>query len=220
MPPIHAIVTASRVNAISAAKAMPIAPGATSVFDLGYYDFGWWAMPDEQACRIVTRFTSNTPRAVIQSHPVPAGSSILSERIGVRPERQASTRRNPFSQAVRAVVVQIQTGRTLRRLSNDLDAPAAAIADLCKRRWQIELVLRWVKQTLKIRTFLGRSENAVRIQVAVALIAYLLLHTAHKAQTSVASILAFARLVKANLMHRRSAHRLLDPPPSLSACHR
>ena len=218
--PVHAVVTAARVNDISAAKVMPIEAGATYVFDLGYYDFGWWAKLDAQACRIVTRFKSNTPLRVVQSQPVPADTNILSDRIGFLPGRLASNRRNPFSQAVREVIVQIETGRALRLLSNDLDAPAQEIADLYKRRWQIELFFRWVKQTLKIRTFLGRSENAVRIQVAVALIAFLLLHIAHKAQTTVASILAFARLVKANLMHRRRSDRMLDPLPTLIPCPR
>ncbi len=59
-------------------------------------------------------------------------------------------------------------------MSNDLDASAEEIADLYRRRWAIELFFRWVKQTLKITRFVGNSENAVRIQVAVALIAFLL----------------------------------------------
>ncbi len=70
---------------------------------------------------------------------------------------------------------------------------------------------RWVKQTLKIKHFLGTSENAVRIQIAVALIAFLLLSLAQTAQEVVQSPLAFARLVKANLMHRKRIDRLLEP---------
>jgi IS4 transposase len=62
-----------------------------------------------------------------------------------------------------------------------LDAPAAEIAELYKRRWAIELSFRWAKQTLKIRRFLGTGENAVRIQIAVALIAFLLLRLAQLA---------------------------------------
>ena len=99
----------------------------------------------------------------------------------------------------------------LRILSNDLDAPAQEIAELYKRRWQIELFFRWVKQTLKIKHFLGTSENAVRIQIAVALIAYLLLRLAQAAQTDVNSPIAFARLVRVNLMHRKRLDRLLKP---------
>ena len=68
---------------------------------------------------------------------------------------------------------------------------------------------------LKIKHFLGTSENAVRIQIAVALIAFLLLRLAYAAQTAVEGLLAFTRLVRANLMHRRPIDRLLNPPPPI-----
>ena len=83
---------------------------------------------------------------------------------------------------MREVRVELETGKVLRILSNDLDARAQEIADLYKRRWAIELFFRWVKQTLKISRFLGSSQNAVRIQIAVALIAFLLLRMAQAKQ--------------------------------------
>jgi IS4 transposase len=107
------------------------------------------------------------------------------------------------------------TGKILRILSNDIDAPANEIAALYKRRWAIELFFRWIKQTLRIVRFLGTSENAVRIQVAVALTAFLLLRLAQATQKAVKSPLAFARLIRANLMHRRRIDRLLDCLPQL-----
>lgn len=214
--PIYAAVTAAKVNDITAAQAMPIRAGATYVFDLGYYDYGWWAKMDAAGCRIVTRFRSTTPLTVTAELEVPEDAvSILSDRIGVLPQRQAKSRKNPFSDAVREVRVRIESGKVLRILCNDLDASAQEIADLYKRRWAIELFFRWIKQTLKIRHFLGTSENAVRIQIAVALIAFLLLRMAQTDQKLVQSPLAFARLVRANLMHRRRIDRLLsaDPEP-------
>jgi hypothetical protein len=216
--PIYAAVTAANVNDITAAPAMPIEAGATYVFDLGYYDYGWWAKMDAAGCRIVTRFKTNTPLAVTAELEVPQGSDILSDRIGLLPQRQARSRKNPFSDAVREIRVKIDTGTVRRILSNDLDASAHEIADLYKRRWAIELFFRWVKQTLKIRHFLGTSENAVRIQIAVALIAFLLLRLAQAAQQAVQSPLAFARLVRANLMHRKRTDRLIgdDPIPRIN----
>jgi IS4 transposase len=103
----------------------------------------------------------------------------------------------------------------LRILSNDLDASAQEIADLYRRRWAIELFFRWVKQTLKITRFVGTSENAVRIQIAVALIAFLLLRLAQAAQKSIQSPIVFARLVRTNLMHRRPIDHLLHPSPPI-----
>jgi IS4 transposase len=119
---------------------------------------------------------------------------------------------------VREVRVVTDTGKILRILSNDLDATGQEIADLYKRRWAIELFFRWVKQTLRITRFLGTSDNAVRIQIAVALIAFLLLRLAQAAQTFVRSPLAFARLIRINLMQRRRIDRLLEPeaPPILN----
>jgi hypothetical protein len=208
--PIYSVVTAAKVNDITAAQAMPIEPGATYVFDLGYYDYGWWAKLAQAQCRIVTRFKSNTPLTLVEELPVPEAGPILSDRIGHLPARQAKSRRNPFQDPVREVRVATDTGKILRILSNDLDASAQKIADLYKRRWAIELFFRWVKQTLKITKFLGTSENAIRIQIAVALIAFLLLRMAQAAQKTIQSPLAFARLVRANLMHKKRIDRLLQ----------
>jgi len=215
--PIYAAVTAAKVNDITVAQSMPIETGATYVFDLAYYDFRWWARLDTAGCRIVTRFKSHTPLTVAAELDVPEGTNIISDRIGFLPRRQNRSRNNPFSDPLREVRVKIATGKVLRILCNDLNATAQEIADLYKRRWTIELFFRWVKQTLRIRHFLGTSENAVRIQIAVALIAYLLLRLAQAAQNVVHSPLAFARLVRTNLMHRRRIDRLLNnDPPDIS----
>ena len=216
--PLYAAITPARVNDITPAKEMPIDPMATYVFDLGYYDYAWWAKLDAAGCRIVTRFKSNTRLTVTAENAVPEGSNILSDCIGLLPHRLTFSRKNPFADPVREIRVKIETGAILRILSNDLDAPAQEIADLYKRRWQIELFFRWIKQTLKIKHFLGRNENAVRIQIAVALIAYLLLRMAHSTQKNVESALAFARLIRTNLMHRRPIDGLATPRPPPIAC--
>jgi Transposase DDE domain/Domain of unknown function (DUF4372) len=215
--PLYLMVTPSNVNDIVAAKEMPIEAGATYVFDLGYYDYGWWAILDAAGCRIVTRLKSNTPFAVVETRAVPKGSSILSDRTGYLPKRLAASRRNPMSKLVREIQVMIETGKVLRIFTNDLEASAQEIADLYQRRWAIELFFRWVKQTLKIDHFFGRSETAVRIQITVALVAFLLLRLAHDTYQIVKSPLAFARLIKTNLMHRRAIAELLKPSPPPAA---
>ncbi|HEY5795291.1 MAG TPA: IS4 family transposase [Bosea sp. (in: a-proteobacteria)] len=213
--PLYLEVTPARVNDIVAARAMPIEPGATYVFDLGYYDFAWWARLDDAGCRIVTRLKANTPLSHIEERPLPEGSGLAYDRVGFLPPRQASSRKNPFQEPVREIGVVLESGKALRIVSNDLDAPADEIAALYKRRWAIELFFRWVKQTLKIKHFIGRSENAVRIQIAVALIAYILLSIAKDAIRIVDGVLAFARLIRANLMQRRDIETLLGPPKKI-----
>ncbi len=211
--PLRVGITDQKVNDISPAKTMPIEPGMTYVFDLAYYDYRWWAELDALGCRFVTRLKTSTPVTVTTELAVPEASNILSDRIGLLPQRQKYARKNPMSDPVREIAVRISTGKIIRLVTNDLDAPAAEIAELYKQRWQIELFFKWIKQNLKIRHFLGASENAVRIQVYVAMIAYLLLRAAQAAQKVIDQPLAFVRLVRLNLMHRRSINDLKNPPP-------
>src|ERR1700738_1421433 len=163
----------------------------------------------------VTAANTNPPLDGGEELAVTEGGNILSDRIGFLPARQAKSRRNPMQDPVREVRVATDTGKVLRILSNDLDASAQEIADLYRRRWAIEMFFRWVKQTLKITHFVGTSENAVRIQIAVALIAFLLLRLAQAAQKFTHTPIVFARLIRSNLMHRRPIDNLLHPPPPI-----
>jgi IS4 transposase len=216
--PVYFAVTPANVNDITAAKVMPIEPGVTYVYDLGYYDYSWWAQLDEAGCRFVTRLKKNTPFTAVHDNRVATNGNILSDRIGHLPARLARSRKNPLQVPVREIRVVIETGKMLRIVTNDLDAPANEIAELYKQRWQIELFFRWVKQTLRIKRFIGVSENAVRIQIAIALIAFLLLRLAQAAQNAIRSPLEFARLVRVNLMQRRQIDRLLEPLQPILIC--
>lgn len=215
--PLQAVVTPDNVNDITPAKAMEVEAGATYVFDLAYYDYGWWADLDAQGCRIVTRLKINSPVHNAQVLPVPENTDIVSDCIGHLSQRMARSRRNPFQDPVREIIVRIDKYKTIRLVTNDLDAPAEEIADLYKQRWQIELFFKWIKQNLKIRHVLGTSQNAVRIQLFVALIAYMIIRLAQTTQTSITQPLKFARLVRLNLMHRRPIDKLDKPnaPPPI-----
>lgn len=212
--PVRATTSDQRVNDITPAKAMPIAPGMTYVFDLAYYDFAWWAELDAKGCRFVTRLKTHTRLANTTERPVAGGQDgvVLSDRTGLLPKRTKAGA-NPFPRPVREITVRITSGKIIRLVTNDLDAPATEIADLYKQRWQIELFFKWIKQNLKIGHFMGTSENAVRSQIFVALIAYLLLRAAHAAQTAVTRPLTFMRLVRLNIMHTRPIDALNAPPP-------
>src|SRR5205814_10427102 len=111
-----------------------------------YYDYAWWAKLDRAQDRIVPRLKSNTPLTTIEELLVTSDGPILSDRIGHLPARLSKNRNNPFEDPVREVRVKLDSGKVLRILSNDLDAPAAEIAELYKRRWAIELFFHWVKQ--------------------------------------------------------------------------
>lgn len=215
--PVHFAVTAQRSNDIVAARSMPIEAGATYVFDLGYYDFSWWAGLATKGCRFVTRLKKHTKTAIVTERAIAPDvlerGRVIKDLTVRLQGRLKNTRQHPLVCDLREIHVVIDTGKTLRIVSNDLTSPAENIADLYKTRWQIELFFRWVKHTLKIKKFLGTSENAVRVQLAVALIAFLLLGIAHVAQAAVSSPLAFARLARSNLMHFKSIHDLAKPEP-------
>ena len=156
--PLYLMVTPSNVNDVTGRQGRCRSRrGATYVFDLGYYDYSWWAELDQAGCRIVTRLKSNTPFTVVEDRPV-----LCRDRrpLAIGPETPrnglAASRQKPDGGGlVREIRVMIETGKVLRIFTNDLKASAQEIADLYKRRWAIELFFRWVKQTLKIGHFLG-----------------------------------------------------------------
>ena len=207
-------VTSARVNDITPAKRFPIEPGATYVFDKGYYDFGFWAALDAEGCRFVTRLKANSPVSVIETRPVAPDGPVLTDRTARLSQRLSRSRKNPFQAPVRLITARIDGGREITLISNDLEAPATQIAELYKRRWQVELFFKWIKQNLKIRRFLGVSENAVRIQILTALIAFVLLRLAQILTGTRLALQAIARLVAKTLFQRRSLTDLFDPPPT------
>ena len=133
--PVCFAVTSARVNDITPAKRFPIEPGATYVFDKGYYDFGFWAALDAADCRFVTRLKKNSPLAVFETREVTPDGAVLADRVGHLSQRLAGSRRNPFDKPVRAVTVRIDSGKEITLLTNDLDASAEEIAALYKQRW-------------------------------------------------------------------------------------
>jgi IS4 transposase len=208
--PTYFTITRAKVNDIVEAKKMPITPGATYVYDLGYYDFAWWARLAAAGCRFVTRLKKNSPVREIAVRPVD-GEVIVSDRVIRLSERMARNRKNPCQAELREIVVRIDAKKTLRLVTNDLTASAAEIAELYKTRWQIELFFKWVKQNLRLKKFLGTSENAVKVQIIVALIAFLLVRLAQHAWSPQLSLQNLARLIRANLLHRKSVPQIFDP---------
>jgi IS4 transposase len=217
--PIFYELTSGNTNDITVAKSkMPMEPGATYVFDLGFYDFGFWAELDANGCRFVTRLKKNTPVTVVAERPVRAESPLVAERVVRLPTRLSHSRKNPFAKEGRLVIVTLDTGKTIKLFTNDLDSPAEVVADLYKTRWQIELFFRWIKQNLKIRRFHGRSANAVRLQIAAAIITYLLLMLLHSAAKTKKTTARFLAGVRHTLFHRIDLDIFVSRIERRSAC--
>ena len=125
----------------------------------------------------VTRLKKNACRREVSANTDQLEAPILADnslKLGHKKPRGVAD--NPlFGTTLREILVERENKEPLRRVTNDMERSAEDIAQLYKKRGQIELFFKWIKQNLKIKTFLGRSENAVRIQLYVALIAFLLL---------------------------------------------
>ena len=209
--PLQIEVSAANVNDITIGKAFPIEPGATYVFDKGYCDHGWWRQLDKTGCRFVTRPKANLRLDVVASLDPPAeagnGFTILRDEIG---HHVAEGTKLDFP--LRRLILAIDDGRVLTLITNDLDTSALEIGQLYKSRWGIELLFRWIKQHLKIRSFLGRCETAIRIQILTAMIAFLLLRIAARQNRSNLPPIRFAGLVRRCLFAHKPLARLDRPP--------
>ena len=176
--PMYQSITPANVNDVCEGRKLQLEQGATYVFDKAYCDYAWWQKICEAGSRFVTRAKSNIALKVVRERRVPAEDRNVILEDYVAKFRNASNRgghRNAYSGLIRSILLVRDTGEILQLLTNDLKSSAREIADLYKRRWQIELFFKWIKQNLQVEQFLGRSENAVRIQLLVALITYLLL---------------------------------------------
>jgi IS4 transposase len=169
----EASITSARVDDKSEARKLDIQRGATYVFDRGYCDYEWWWRLHKGNALFVTRFKRNA--ALRFERELPCGGEILRDSIVAFAKHiPRGGHRNSYSAPLRRIEVQRADAAPLVLATNDMSSSAEHIAQAYKRRWQIELLFKWVKQHLQIRRFLGTSENAIRIQLLTALIAYVL----------------------------------------------
>ena len=181
--PVWFELTSAKVDDVVAGRRAPLEAGATYVFDKGYTDHRWWFAIRAADAVFVTRRKRNAHCREVGTE-LAAGDGILADRrvkLGYHRPHGGAPKNPLFDVVLREVTVaRPDKGEPLYLLTNDFDRPAAEIARLYKERWGIELLFKWLKQNLKIRRFLGRSENAVRTQIYVALIAFMLLRILHQ----------------------------------------
>lgn len=213
--PVCFVVTPQNVNDIVIAKTMPIEGGTTYVFDKGYYSFAFWVKIDSAGSRFVTRLKHNSPIRVIGEQHAEQDKGVLRDVTGLLNERLSAMRQNPLQKPLRVIDVKISGGRTITLVSNDLTSPATEIAELYKRRWQIELFFKWIKQNLKLGHFLGHSRNAAIIQIMSAIIVYMLIRITSLKFKATLGMQASARLAQALLFARRPITDIFKPPPKL-----
>ena len=207
-------MTDANVNDAQIGRTIAIETGATYVFDKGYCHYGWWRAIHDAQSFFVTRPKISMKLKLVADRPVVEsqgdGFTVLEDS----EVRFASKGDSKLPMRLRRVrVKRHQGGGTIVLLTNDLERSAVEIAALYKGRWQIELLFRWMKQHLKIRKFLGNNDNAIRLQLLAAMIAYALLRIAARTFRVTMSILRFTDLVAQFIFERRNLASIEKPPP-------
>jgi IS4 transposase len=210
--PHRITITPANVNDIEEGKKVPIETDCTYVMDKAYCDYRWWTAISDAGAFFVTRqktsakFRSTRKRRVRKTRG--DGFTIIDDH----EVKLTSKGDSKLAIPLRRIRVKRDTGGRLTLLTNDLERSAVEIAALYKARWQIELLFRWIKQHLNIRKFLGNGDNAIRLQIVAAMIAYLLLRIAARESRMKISDIRFAELVAANLFVRKPLARIDKPP--------
>ncbi len=207
-------ITDANINDAEIGRTINIEAGATYVFDKGYCHYGWWRAIHAAGAIFVTRPKSNMGLTRVEMRPIEVtegdGCTILEDA----EVRFASKGDSKLPIRLRRITIKRhKDGSTINLLSNDFDRSAVAIAALYRGRWQIELLFRWIKQHLKIRKFLGNNDNAIRLQLIAAMIAYALLRIAAKVHRVQIPILRFIDLVAQCIFERRDIAAIDKPPP-------
>ena len=192
------------VNDITVAKKLiNITANQIYVFDRGYYDFQWWKKIDDAGSLFVTRLKKNSPCNNPKVHNSKfQDKNIISDTTFTLNKRLAKTRKNPYRKRLREVKVKDEYGNILRLVTNDFSSSSETISKLYKARWNIELFFKWIKQNLKIKKFYSYSKNGIKVQILIAMIAYLLLKLMKNNISIKQNFVHFVTICKNNLMKK------------------
>lgn len=208
--PSYVYITEAKRHDRTVARLLSLTTGSIVAFDRAYNDYRLFSQWIDNGVFFVTRMKENAVFEVVEDRKVPSNRSILSDQIirltGVKAEEKCP-------HLLRRVVVWDENNQCeIVLLSNHLDFGASTIAAIYKDRWEIEIFFKTLKQHLKVKTFIGTSENALRIQIWTALIALMLLKYLHhlsKAKWSMSNLTTMLRL---NLFTYRDLMEWLNNP--------
>jgi DDE family transposase/uncharacterized protein DUF4372 len=210
--PEFVILTDGKTTDIEAGRIPAFPTGSIVVYDRGYTDYGWYNQLTQKGIFFVTRLKKNARYRVVKRQKVARHQGLSSDQIieftgkEVRKKCPIPLRRIGYHDR--------ETGKHYVFLTNHFALSAKTIADIYKQRWQIELFFKWIKQNLKIKTFIGTSKNAVMTQIWIALCVYLLLAFIKFQSTLDKSMRQILQMLQINLFEKRDLYTLLqgDPP--------
>lgn len=208
--PTYACISNGKKHDVTIARKVPLSPHSIVAMDRGYNDYDLFAHWTENKIFFVTRLKENADYTIVGERDVPQNRNILADQL-IQFNGYTARKKCPY--VLRKVVVwDKQQNREIVLLTNHLEFGATTISEIYKDRWQIELFFKALKQNLKVKTFVGTSENALYIQIWTALIAMLLiklLQFKSKLNWSLSNLVAFLRW---NLFTYRDLWEWIDNP--------
>jgi Transposase DDE domain/Domain of unknown function (DUF4372) len=214
--PTVAVITEGRVADVRVARELRFEPGTILIMDRGYVDFAWFDRLTAQGVFFVTRPKTGMAYEVVEHRKIDIDRNLLSDQII---ELTSETGQKVAWQLRRIEIWVPEKEQRMALLTNHLDLSALTIAAIYKERWQVELFFKALKQNLKIKTFVGTTANALRIQIWTALIAMLLLRYLQLRSTFGWSLSNLAALLRMNLFVHRDLwawiNQPFDKPPEI-----
>jgi Transposase DDE domain/Domain of unknown function (DUF4372) len=208
--PRYVLITEAKCSDVKMADAFPLNPGSIVAMDRGYNDYGLFGQWTAAGIYFVTRLKENAAYEVVEECPVPKHRNIRFDQLirltGVQAQKDCPCLLR------RVAVWDAVNEREIVLLTNLLAFGATTIAAIYKDRWEIELFFKALKQNLKVKSFVGTSENALRIQIWTALLAILLLKWLHHLSKAKWSLSNLASLLRLNLFTYRDLRNWLDNP--------
>lgn len=209
MIPAFAAITSGKESETSQARVWNYPKGSVLVFDRGYNSYQWHNTLTDKGYHWITRIRGNALYRVIERCSTQQHAAITSDQIIEYTGKH--THKTELHPIRRIGYRDPETKRHYVFITNHFNGSAQTIAELYKQRWQVELFFKWIKQNLKVKSFLGASENAVMTQIMVALCTYLLLaYLKFKSKASI-SLQKIIQLLHTNLFSRRSLMELIVP---------
>jgi len=182
-------------------------PGAVYIMDRGYLDFVRLHRLTEAGAFFVVRAWRKHGLRRLASRPVDRATGLVCDQI-VRLAWRASAKKYP-DRLRRIRCTDPKTAKTLVFLTNNFTLPACVVADLYRCRWQIELFFKWIKQNLRIKSFFGLSENAVKTQIWIAVAVYVLIAIIKKRLALTASLYTILQLLSVTVFEKIQLDQLL-----------
>jgi hypothetical protein len=214
--PVFGHVTDGKAGDVKVAKTLDFPRGSIVAMDRAYTDYQLFTRWTREGVHFVTRLKANADIVRVKSLKVPPGSNVLRDEI-IRLQPFVAGR--PDLEDLRCVTIWLEDKQEeLVLLTNNFKLAATTIAAIYKERWQIELFFKLLKQQLKIKTFVGTSANAVRIQIWTALIAVLVVRYLQFRSQFGWAVSNLVALLRWNLFSYRNLwewlNRPFDTPPA------